>query len=81
MRLDASKMRRKTPQAPPDRCWIIISAIEPERDAEEQQEGDQPGAEEVVAGTTKPMAQTTRPATPTMQGARAHGLEVGAGGV
>ena len=29
VRLDASKMRRKTPQAPPDRCWIIISAIDP----------------------------------------------------
>ena len=30
VRLDASKIAAEhMPQAPPDRCWIIISAIEP----------------------------------------------------
>jgi hypothetical protein len=29
VRLDASNTRRKMPQEPPDRCWIITSAIDP----------------------------------------------------
>ena len=49
VRLDASKTRRKTPHDAARQVLDHHQRHRAERDAEEQQVGDQPGAEEVVA--------------------------------
>jgi hypothetical protein len=79
VRLDASKMRRNTPQPPPDRCCTIISAIEPRAMPRKSRCAMSHDRKKWSRSKTKPMAQTTSPATPTIS-ARERGTSMSATG-
>ena len=65
VRLEASKMRRKTPHDPPDRCWIIIRPSDPIATPSHSRKPISQARKKWSRATTKPTAQTTRPAMPT----------------
>ncbi len=65
VRLEASKMRRKTPHDPPDRCWIIIRPSDPIATPSHSRKPTSQARKKWSRATTKPTAQTTRPAMPT----------------
>ena len=80
VRLAASKMRRKTPHDPPDKCWIIIRPSDPIATPSHSRKATSQARKKWSRATTKPMAQTTRPAMPTCR-ARVRTASRSAGGV